>query len=81
VRGCDVPYQPNPGRVPPACVIRDEDGNAVSFRNVHVRLFGGFDSRAAGHAPWPAAGGRPPTVWAISKPEPHPFEIEFWDLA
>lgn len=70
----------NPGHLPPECEVRDEDGNVTGYRAVHVRCFGGFDSRKAGHAPWPAAGGRPPTQWRISKP-PHSSDIEFWEIA
>ena len=74
-----MPWHPNPGRLPDACVIRDEGGEVVGYRHVHVRLFGGFDSKAAGHAPWPSADRRPPTEWRISRP-PHPFEIKEWML-
>lgn len=72
--------KPNDGQVPPECVVRDEQGNVVGFRSVHVVLFGGHDTRRAGVAPWPAGGGRPPTVWRISKP-PHSYEIKEWSLA
>jgi hypothetical protein len=74
-----MPYEPNPGHLPPECVIEDEDGT-IRHRAVHVRLFGGWDSKKAGAAPWPAAGGRPPTRWAISR-RPHPYEIEEYALA
>lgn len=72
--------QSNPGHVPPACELRDDDGNITGFRAVHVRLFGGHDTRKRGDTPWPAGGGRPPTNWRISKP-PHPYEIEEWEVA
>lgn len=72
-------YLPNLGHVPPECEVLDEDGNVTGYRNVHVRLFGGFDSKKAGHAPWPAGGGRPPTVWKISR-KPHPFEIREYEV-
>lgn len=74
-----MPYLPNPGHVPPECEILDDDGNVTGHRKVHVRLFGGWDSRKAGHAPWPAAGGRPPTIWRISR-APHPFEIKEFEV-
>lgn len=70
----------NEGHLPPECEIRDEHGNVTGYRAVHVVLFGGLDTRKAGHAPWPAAGGRPPTQWRISKP-PHPYEIMEWEIA
>lgn len=73
-----MPYQPNPGHLPGECILFDEAGEITGYRAVHVRLFGGFDSRAAGHAPWPAAGSRPPTVWTISR-KPHAFEIKEWE--
>lgn len=71
---------PNPGRLPPECEIRDEHGNVTGYRAVHVVLFNGFSTSKAGHAPWPAGGGRPPTNWRISKP-PHSSDIEFWEIA
>lgn len=37
----------NEGRLPPECVITDDDGNVTGHRAVHVRCFGGFDSRKA----------------------------------
>ena len=73
-------YQPNLGRIPPECEILDEQGNVTGYRAVHVVLFNGFSTSKAGHAPWPAGGGRPPTNWRISKP-PHPFEIAEWSFA
>lgn len=73
-----MPYAPNPGLLPDDCLIHDEDGNFTGFRRVHVRLFGGYDSRERGHDPWPAAGARPPTDWRISKP-PFPFEIKEYE--
>lgn len=69
----------NPGRLPRECVIYDERGNVTGHRAVHVRLFGGWDSRKAGHAPWPSGGGRTPTDWSISKP-PHPFQIKEYEI-
>lgn len=68
------------GRCPYEREIRDEQGNIAGFRSVHVVLFGGYDTRKAGAAPWPAGGGRPPTNWRISRP-PHPFEIKEWTIA
>ena len=74
-------YQPNPGRLPADCELLDEHGELAGYRPVHVRLFCGWDSQRAGHAPWPAAGGRPrATVWRISTP-PHPFEIQQYEVA
>lgn len=70
----------NEGRVPPATEIVDDAGDVVGYRAVHVVLFNGFSTKAAGHLPWPAAGGRIPTSWRISKP-PHLFEIREWELA
>lgn len=76
-----MPYQPNTGTLPEACAITDENGNVTGWRNVHVQLFGGYDSKKAGAAPWPAKGGRPhDTRWAISEP-PHRFQIEEYELA
>ena len=76
-QGSDMPR--NPGHLPDECVAVDEDGNST-FRPVHVRLFGGYDSARAGHAPWPSAGGRPAkTRWSVSRP-PHPFDIEFYEV-
>lgn len=72
-------YTRNEGRLPDECVVTSEDG-VTSYRAVHVRLHGGWDSRKAGAAPWPSAGGRPPTRWSIGKP-PHNFDIAEWDLA
>ena len=72
-------YEPNPGKLPDECVVEDENGN-VTHRAVHVRLFGGWDSRKAGAAPWPSAGRQPATRWAISK-RPHNFDIEEWEIA
>jgi len=74
-------YKPNPGRVPDDCVVRDDAGAVTGFRSVHVRLFNGIDSKLRGDPPWPAGGGRPPTDWSISQPEPHPFQIKEWILA
>ena len=66
-------WRPNPGRYPDDCDILHPDiGEHIGFRKVHVRLFNGWTSLSSG--PWPAAGGRPPTVWRISCP-PHPFDI------
>lgn len=70
----------NEGRIPDACIIRDEHGEFAGFRSVHVTLFGGFSTKRAGHAPWPAGGGRPPTNWKIGRP-PHPFDIKEYDIA
>ncbi|WP_179504378.1 MULTISPECIES: hypothetical protein [unclassified Sphingomonas] len=58
----------------------DELGHVAGYRRVHVRLFNGYDSRAKGHEPWPAGGGKPPTQWAISRPA-HPFEIREYEVA
>lgn len=73
-------YQPNLGRIPTECEIRGDDGDIIGHRHVHVRLFGGFDTKRAGHQPWPAGGARQPTNWRISRP-PHPFEIAEWEIA
>lgn len=74
-------YARNPGHLPEECEIRGDDGDITGWRSVHVRLFGGYDSRKAGHAPWPAGSHRAPaTVWKISRP-PHPFQIEEWEIA
>jgi hypothetical protein len=73
-------YLPNPGRIPAECQICDEAGEVTGWRRVHIRLFGGWDSRKAGHDPWPAADGRPATVWRVSRP-PHTFEIKEWEIA
>lgn len=81
-------YQPNPGHVPRETEVwGDVETNGVLARSiighkaVHVRLFSGFDSRRAGHAPWPAKGGRPiDTNWRVSRP-PHPYEIKEWEIA
>jgi len=70
----------NLGECPEAAIIRDEAGEVAGYRAVHVVLFNGWSSKAAGHAPWPAGVGRPPTRWAVSR-TPHPFEIESWELA
>lgn len=67
----------NEGHLPEACRILDDDGHVTGHRAVHVVLFGGFDSRKAGHAPWPSA---PPTVWRISA-KPHPYEIREFEIA
>ncbi len=75
-----MPLQSNTGSLPEACTVRDEYGEIASYRKVHVVLFGGYSSRAAGHAPWPAAGARPPTDWGIRKP-PHDFDICEWEIA
>lgn len=79
-------YQPNKGAFPTECEIWadvETDGvlarSLVGFRQVHVRLFGGWDSAKALAAPWPSKGGRPvDTNWRISRP-PHPFEIKEWE--
>lgn len=71
---------PNPGRLPPECEVLDEHGNVTGYRHVHVTLFNGFSTKKRGDAPWPAGGGRPPTIWRISKP-PHPADIKEWELA
>lgn len=74
-------YQPNPGRLPEACLLRDDSGNVVGFRAVHVRLRCGYDSKAAGHQPWPSKGARGgDTNWKISRPG-FPGDIEFWEVA
>lgn len=77
--GCEMPYLTNQGQLPPECEVRDKHGDIVSWRAVHVILFGGFDSKKADHAPWPSFGGRPPTVWRISR-NPHPFEIKEYEV-
>lgn len=73
-------YQPNDGLCPATCLIIDDEGEIAGFKRVHVRLFGGFDSRKAGHEPWPAGGTRPPTRWKIGG-KPHAFDIKEWELA
>ena len=74
-------YQPNPGRLPADCELLDDNGELTGYRPVQVRLFNGWDSKRSGHAPWPAAGGRPhATNWRLSRP-PHPFEIESYEVA
>lgn len=73
-------YQPNQGSLPDECLIRDEQGEVTGHRTVHVRLFGGIDTKARGDPPWPSAGARVPTRWKISR-KPHPFEIKEWTLA
>lgn len=72
----------NQGRIPPECEIRDpETGDITGHRAVHVVLFGGYDSKKAGHAPWPSAGGRPhQTVWRIDRP-PHDYQIKEFEVA
>lgn len=73
-------YQPNPGKLPDECIAAAEDGT-VSYRAVHVRLHGGWDSKKAGAAPWPSKGGRPSdTVWRVGAP-PHAYQIKEWELA
>lgn len=77
-------YLPNPGHLPFDCTIFDADGREAGFRQVHVRTFGGpdtppYDSKKAGHAPWPAAGARPPTRWEIDR-RPHPFQIKEYEV-
>ncbi|WP_371431355.1 hypothetical protein [Novosphingobium sp.] len=74
-----MPHLPNPGHLPDDCLVHDEHGNVTGHRGIHVRLFNGWDSKASGNAPWPSAGGRPPTVWTISRP-PHPFEIREFEV-
>lgn len=71
--------QPNHGHLPSECIVRDERGEIAGYRSVHVQLFGGFDTRKAGHDPWPAGGGRIATDWRISR-KPHPFEIESYEV-
>lgn len=73
-------YQPNDGHVPEACIVRDDQGEIASYRKVHVRTFGGWDSRKAGHDAWPAGGGREKTNWRISRPR-HAFDIKEWEIA
>lgn len=70
----------NPGYLPPECEICNETGEVVGYHRVHIRLFGGFDSRHAGHDPWPAYGQRPPTNWSIRSDNPHPFDIQFYEV-
>lgn len=82
-----MPYLPNPGHCPPETEIWadvETDGilarSIVGHHKVHVRLFSGFDTKAAGHAPWPAKGGRPiETNWSISR-TPHPFQIREFEV-
>lgn len=70
----------NRGRVPAEAEIRDEEGELVGHRSVHVVLFNGWSTAKAGASPWPASGGRPATNWRVSDP-PHAFEIKLWELA
>lgn len=77
-------WRPNPGKIPDECAVWSEDGQSVTYRPVHVRTFGSdtippFDSKRAGHLPWPSGGGRPPTNWRISRP-PQPFEIREYEV-
>lgn len=74
-------YHPNAGSLPSACVIVDDQGNVTSYRKIHVRCFGGYDSRKAGHDPWPSHTGRAQnTSWKISRP-PFDLDIREWELA
>lgn len=74
-------YQPNEGRIPDACLILDDQGEVTGHRPVHVRCYGGYDTRKMGAAPWPSHTGRAQTTnWKISR-RPHPFEIQEWVLA
>jgi hypothetical protein len=66
--------QRNPGHCPDEADGTDEGKTFY----VHVRLFGGYSTEEAGHAPWPATG-RGACDWRISRP-PHPFQIEYWEL-
>lgn len=69
-------YERNLGSQPPECAIRDSSGKLTGQHPVHVRLFNGWDSKAAGHQPWPAGSAD----WCISA-KPHPFQIEFYEVA
>lgn len=72
----------NPGHLPPECEIYNEDGQLIGHRRVHVRLFNGWSSKAAGTGSWPSHGGRPvPTDWTIRRGTPHPFDIESYEVA
>lgn len=73
-------YQPNAGKLPAACRIVDDQGEVTGYRKCHVRLFGGWDSRVAGHDPWPAGGNREAISWRIGR-KPHPFEIKEFEVA
>lgn len=78
-KGSDV--QDNPGHLPEDCEILDENGQNIGWKMVHVRLFNGWDSKAANSPPWPSNGSRAgPTVWKISRPKPHPFEIQKYEV-
>lgn len=69
--------QPNIGELPRECRILDEAGEVTGYRAVRIKLFNGMVV-----GPWPSKGGRGgDTKWAISRPKPHPFQIEFWELA
>ena len=69
----------NPGSLPLECEILEEHDQAAGFWPVHVILFNGHSTKAAGQPPWPSAGRFPPTNWRISKP-PHPFEIQQYEV-
>ena len=73
-------YLPNPGHLPFDCTVFNEDGQETGFRQVHVRLFNGWDSKKVGASPWVAAGGRPPTRWEIDR-KPHPFQIREYEIS
>lgn len=71
--------RPNPGRCPDDCaIVHPETGEITGYRRVHVRLRNGWTSHASGS--WPAADGRPPTRWSISRPA-HPFDIAEYEIA
>lgn len=71
-------YRENRGKLPRSCVVFSDDGEErKSYRKVHVRLRNGFDSRRAGHDPWPAAGTMPPTRWSL---EGHPFDVVEYEV-
>lgn len=69
--------KPNPGSIPPECIIRDDDGNITGFRRVRVVCFGGYDSGEREPAGW-LSGGRGSCDWTISR-KPHPFEISEYE--
>lgn len=76
-----MPYLPNPGHLPDECVILDEDGQVTGFRKCHVRLRNGYDSCAAGAAPWPSFDNRQPRTRWKQDGRPHPFDILEYEIA
>lgn len=69
---------PNPGRCPSECEIRDDAGELVGFRRVHVTFFNGRTSREKSPQGYPS-GGRDACNWRIGKP-PHPYDIQYFEV-